>query len=128
MIFRVPADVFVPAGGRPSTLRGDNWRSYVREGQPASKVIVEGANLFITPEARAELSKLGVVIVKDSSANKCGVICSSYEIAGCMLLSTEEFIEVKPVFVQQVLERLRPFRREERRRLRPGDLRGRDSL
>ena len=37
----------------------------------------------------------GVAIVKDSSANKCGVICSSYEILASMALSTEEFLALK---------------------------------
>ena len=50
---------------------------------------------------------LGVVIFKDSSANKCGVICSSYEIIASMLLSPDEFLEVKEQFVGEVLDKLR---------------------
>jgi glutamate dehydrogenase len=53
---------------------------------------VEGANIFITPEARKKLhEEAGVMIVKDSSANKCGVICSSFEISSSMLLSQVGF-------------------------------------
>jgi glutamate dehydrogenase len=38
--------------------------------------------------AREALHKAtGIPIVKDSSANKCGVICSSFEIMSSMLLS-----------------------------------------
>lgn len=111
---RVVADAFVPGGGRPSTIHINNWRDYLlADGTPSSRLIVEGANLFLTPDARIRLSELGVLIVKDSSANKCGVICSSYEIAACMLLSTEEFLRIKPVYVQQVLEKLRSLARRE---------------
>lgn len=54
------------------------------------------ANLFTTPEARDQLFKeAGVVFVKDSSANKCGVICSSFEIISSMLMTTDEFMESK---------------------------------
>jgi glutamate dehydrogenase len=69
---RVKSDAFVPAGGRPETIHKDNWRQFLDEkGVPSSKLIVEGANIFITPEARVGLFTEGkVAIVKDSSANK----------------------------------------------------------
>jgi len=105
---RVKADAFVPAGGRPATINDANWSKYLLpDGTPSSPLIVEGANLFLTPLARQELSKAGCVIVKDSSANKCGVICSSMEIIASMLLSKEEFLELKPVLVEDVLKVLR---------------------
>ncbi|MHC5024259.1 MAG: NAD-glutamate dehydrogenase domain-containing protein [Planctomycetota bacterium] len=111
---RVVADAFVPCGGRPNTVHGGNWRDYLDEqGQPTSRVIVEGANLFFTPEARNELAKLGVLILKDSSANKCGVICSSFEIIACMLLSEDEFLGIKDRFVQEVVQKLRTLARRE---------------
>ena len=47
------------------------------------------------------------MIIKDSSANKCGVICSSYEIIASMLLDENEFISVKEIFVNEVLQKLR---------------------
>src|SRR5690606_35876232 len=111
---RVVADAFVPAGGRPETIHEGNWRDFLRDGAPSSRVIVEGANLFITPEARRLLAtEAGVVIVKDSSANKCGVICSSFEVVASMLLSSDEFLEVKERFVREVIERLRELARRE---------------
>lgn len=111
---RIVADAFVPCGGRPSTIHGKNWREYLQpDGTPSSKVIVEGANLFLTPDARAQLSDCGVLIFKDSSANKCGVITSSYEIGACMMLSESEFLSIKERFVPQVLEKLRGFARSE---------------
>jgi len=111
---RIVSDAFVPCGGRPNVIHGDNWREFLtRDGKPSSPVIVEGANIFITPEARTALSEAGAIILKDSSANKCGVITSSFEIVACMLLSDEEFLAIKEVFVQQVLGRLRELARRE---------------
>ena len=104
---RLVADVFLPAGGRPSTINSNNWQRFLDEsGQPSSPIVVEGANLFITELARDELSKCGVAIVKDSSANKCGVICSSMEIIAGMLISKEQFSQIKPEYVREVLELL----------------------
>ena len=106
---RLQADAFVPAGGRPNTIDMNNYKQFLmKDGSPSSKLIVEGANLFITPAARQALyDEAGVTIVKDSSANKCGVICSSYEIAAAMLLSEEEFFDNKEAIVSDVLEKLR---------------------
>jgi len=111
---RIECDAFVPAGGRPATINGRNWRDYLLpDGRPSSPLIVEGANLFLTPEAREHLSRAGATIVKDSSANKCGVICSSYEIVASMLLDEESFLRIKAEFVEQVLVKLRDFARRE---------------
>jgi len=111
---RIVADAFVPAGGRPRTIHSGNWKQFLTsDGTPSSKVIVEGANLFLTPEARRELSDCGALIFKDSSANKCGVICSSFEIAASMLLSEEEFLSIKKQFVEEVLIKLRRLARRE---------------
>jgi len=116
MLFRVKADVFVPAGGRPNTVHAENWSNFLdsETGVPSSPLVVEGANIFITPEARSNLfEKAGVMIVKDSSANKCGVITSSYEICASMLLDESEFLEIKEELVQDVLLRLRELARME---------------
>jgi len=111
---RVVADAFVPGGGRPATIDDQNWKEFLHpDGTPTSPLIVEGANLFLTPEARKQLAARGVTIVKDSTANKCGVICSSYEIGASMVLEEEEFLRIKPKFVEQVLEKLRGFARAE---------------
>lgn len=105
---RLLSDAFVPAGGRPATIHAGNWRQFLTpQGEPSSRLIVEGANLFLTEEARQHLSASGVSIIKDSSANKCGVVCSSFEVLASMLLSESEFLEHKPEFVSQVIERLR---------------------
>jgi glutamate dehydrogenase len=110
---RVVADAFVPGGGRPATINESNWRDFLVDGKPSSPIVVEGANLFLTPEARTALSGEGVLIMKDSSANKCGVICSSFEIDACMVLSDGEFLAIKDRYVADVLVRLRALAREE---------------
>ncbi len=111
---RVVADAFVPGGGRPATINERNWKDYLlADGRPSSPIIVEGANLFLTPEARVRLSEKGCLIMKDSSANKCGVITSSYEIQASMLLEEAEFMKLKDAFVDQVLVKLREFARRE---------------
>ena len=109
MCFRVKADAFVPAGGRPNTINIDNWKQFLdpATGKPSSSLIVEGANIFTTQEAREQFHKAGVTIVKDSSANKCGVITSSCEVAASMLLSKEEFMAVKKELVHDVVVNLK---------------------
>ncbi|UCG39737.1 MAG: NAD-glutamate dehydrogenase, partial [bacterium] len=87
LVFEVPADLFIPAGGRPETIHEGNWAQFLAgDGQPSSLAIVEGANSFITPGAREELQRAGVVIMRDASANKCGVISSSYEVSANLLM------------------------------------------
>ncbi|MDD2856488.1 MAG: NAD-glutamate dehydrogenase, partial [Desulfuromonadaceae bacterium] len=104
LVFDVKADLFIPAGGRPETIDGDNWRLFLdKDGTPSSAVIIEGANSFITPEARINLQKSGVILMRDSSANKCGVISSSYEIIANLLLTESEFMEEKERYAADVL-------------------------
>lgn len=108
LVFTVKADIFIPAGGRPETIDAQNWRLFLdKDGDPVSRVIVEGANSFITPEARLHLQKSGVVIMRDASANKCGVISSSYEIIANLLLTEREFLEQKERYVADVLDILK---------------------
>ena len=105
LLFSVPTDLFIPAGGRPETIDKDNWHRFFREdGTPTTRAIIEGANSFITPEARIQMQRRGIVIMRDASANKCGVISSSYEIIGNLLLSEEEFLHHKERYVADVIE------------------------
>jgi glutamate dehydrogenase len=86
------ADLFVPCGGRPGAVNITNWRQLLDErGAPKFRVIVEGANLFITEDARLRLEEHGVVLIKDASANKGGVTSSSLEVYASLALSDEEF-------------------------------------
>ena len=105
---RVPADLFLPCGGRPYTVTDKNWSNFLDEnGRPTCKAIVEGANIFFTKEARQKLQEQGILMIKDSSANKTGVICSSYEIIASLTISESEFLEIKEEYVKQVIGILR---------------------
>uniref|UniRef100_A0A7S4QI86 Glutamate/phenylalanine/leucine/valine/L-tryptophan dehydrogenase C-terminal domain-containing protein n=1 Tax=Ditylum brightwellii TaxID=49249 RepID=A0A7S4QI86_9STRA len=112
---RLEADAFVPAGGRPNTIDIHNYKHFLRDdGSPSSPLIIEGANLFVTNEARQALfDEANVIIVKDSSANKGGVITSSYEICAAMMLTEEEFFQNKAAIVQEVLSKVRDLAKME---------------
>ncbi|MFK7823129.1 MAG: NAD-glutamate dehydrogenase domain-containing protein [Oligoflexales bacterium] len=102
------ADIFIPAGGRPYTVSAKNYKKFFDEtGVPSCRAIIEGANIFFTDEARVLLQERGILMIKDSSANKTGVICSSFEIIASLMLSEQEFNEIKDEYVQQVIEILR---------------------
>jgi glutamate dehydrogenase len=103
-VHQTKADIFIPAGGRPRTLHSGNVTDYLdEEGIPTSRAIVEGANLYLTKEARHFLQEKGVCIIKDSSANKGGVMCSSLEVLAGLLLSDEEFLQNKEELMKEVL-------------------------
>ncbi|MBI2742915.1 MAG: NAD-glutamate dehydrogenase [Chlamydiales bacterium] len=113
-VHQTKADIFVPGGGRPRTLNDNNYKDYLdAEEHPTSKAVVEGANLYITPWARKSLEKLQLLIIKDSSANKGGVICSSFEVLCGLCLSEEEFIKEKPVLMKEILEIIRGRAKDE---------------
>lgn len=113
-IHQTHTDIFVPGGGRPRTLHDHNWKDYLDEtGIPTSNAIVEGANLYLTPIARRELEKLGVLIIKDSSANKGGVICSSFEVLAGLILNEKEFVKKKEYLMPEILEIIKNCARDE---------------
>ncbi|KAF7975316.1 hypothetical protein HWV62_9737 [Athelia sp. TMB] len=91
---RFKADLFVPCGGRPEAVNISNMAALIdTEGKPHFKYIVEGANLFLTQQARLHLEKRKVVLFKDSSANKGGVTSSSLEVLAGLALSTQEYLD-----------------------------------
>ena len=105
---RVPGDVFIPAGGRPYSVNNKNWRMFIGEDEkPTVRAIIEGANIFFTPEARTMHQEQVIIIIKDSSANKTGVICSSYEIMASLTMSEKEFLAIKDEYVSEVIQILR---------------------
>jgi len=86
------ADLFVPCGGRPGAVNLSNVDRLIHEdGTPRFKFIVEGANLFITQDARQILEKSGVVLLKDATANKGGVTSSSLEVLAALSMGEEDF-------------------------------------
>ncbi len=86
------ADMFVPCGGRPESVNLTNVRRLLNEkGVPRFKIIVEGANLFFTQDARMVMEEKGVILYKDASANKGGVTSSSLEVLAALALNGPEF-------------------------------------
>ncbi len=114
----VAADLFLPCGGRPYTINDGNWEAFLgADGKPSAKAMVEGANIFLTPTARASLERAGLVVIKDSSANKGGVICSSYEVLAGLVISDAEFLADKPRYVREVVGIIRDRADDEARAL-----------
>ena len=104
-LHQAPTDIFIPAGGRPRTLNITNYTDFLDEtGKPTSKAIIEAANLYVTPEARYKLEEAGVIIIKDSSANKGGVICSSCEVLTGLTMSENDFLNHKERIMPEILK------------------------
>lgn len=107
-VHQTVTDIFIPSGGRPRTLNENNYEEFLDDkGKPTARAIVEGANLYLTAGARRELEKLGVLIIKDSSANKGGVICSSFEVLSGLTLGDQLFFENKNQIVDEILVRIK---------------------
>jgi len=86
------ADMFVPCGGRPESVNLNNVNKlFDAKGVPRFKIIVEGANLFFTQDARMVLEQAGVTLYKDASTNKGGVTSSSLEVLAALAFPSAEF-------------------------------------
>ena len=86
-------DMFVPCGGRPESIDFSTASRLISQGKATIPYIVEGANLFITQEAKLRLEKAGCVVFKDASANKGGVTSSSLEVLASLSFADEDFLE-----------------------------------
>ncbi len=82
------------AAGPPPSPSPTGPDGSTTNGEPRFKVIVEGANLFITQQARLRLEEKGVVLYKDASANKGGVTSSHLEVLASLALTDEEWDEL----------------------------------
>ena len=74
---KVRADAFLPAGGRPGTINADNVGGFFHladDGSdrkvPCCPLIVEGANLYITPEARDAMWRTAGVTVGEGQLSQ----------------------------------------------------------
>lgn len=113
------AILFVPCGGRPASVNINNWSQYIdKKGNPRFQYIVEGANLFITQDARIRLEEHGIIMYKDASANKGGVTSSSLEVFASLVLDDQEYLSLMCVkktkippfrkrYVEEILEIIR---------------------
>ncbi|MDE1798687.1 MAG: Glu/Leu/Phe/Val dehydrogenase [Candidatus Micrarchaeota archaeon] len=74
-LFSQKVDILIP-GARPNVITAANV------GSVQAKLIVEAANIPMTPDIERQLAKAGVTIVPDFVANAGGVISSSVEFHG----------------------------------------------
>ncbi|KAL8972875.1 MAG: hypothetical protein Q9183_000302 [Haloplaca sp. 2 TL-2023] len=86
-------DMFVPCGGRPESIDLSTVHKVIVDGKSTIPYIVEGANLFITQDAKLRLEKAGCIIYKDASANKGGVTSSSLEVLASLSFDDAGFEE-----------------------------------
>ncbi|APA08274.1 hypothetical protein sscle_03g030440 [Sclerotinia sclerotiorum 1980 UF-70] len=86
-------DVFVPCGGRPAAIDLSSVNKLIKDGKSTIPYIVEGANLFITQDAKLRLEEAGCILFKDASANKGGVTSSSLEVLASLSFDDEGFVE-----------------------------------
>ena len=100
-LFALKCDVLIP-GARPDVIHAGNMASV------KAKIIVEAANIPMTPDIELALSKKGMLIIPDFVANAGGVISSYVEYSGGS--EKEMFSLVKDRITQNtriVLERAR---------------------
>ncbi|TVY53993.1 NAD-specific glutamate dehydrogenase [Lachnellula cervina] len=86
-------DAFVPCGGRPESIDLSSVGKLIKNGKSIIPYIVEGANLFITQDAKLRLEAAGCILYKDASANKGGVTSSSLEVLASLSFDDKGFIE-----------------------------------
>jgi glutamate dehydrogenase/leucine dehydrogenase len=74
-VLDVACEIWIPAA-RPDVLTGDNV------GRLDTRLVLEGANIPVTPDAEAALHERGVLCLPDFVANAGGVVCAAAEYAG----------------------------------------------
>ncbi|KAL2760901.1 hypothetical protein ACRALDRAFT_2039440 [Sodiomyces alcalophilus JCM 7366] len=86
-------DCFVPCGGRPESIDLMSVSKLIKDGKATIPYIIEGANLFLTQDAKLRLEAAGCVVYKDASVNKGGVTSSSLEVLASLSFDDEGFTE-----------------------------------
>lgn len=86
-------DSFVPCGGRPESIDLSSVQKLIKKGKSTIPYIVEGANLFITQDAKLRLEEAGCILFKDASANKGGVTSSSLEVLASLSFDDAGFVQ-----------------------------------
>lgn len=84
----IPCEVWIPAA-RPDVIHAGNV------DRLDAKLVLQGANIPITPEAEKTLHERGVLAVPDFIANAGGVICGAVEYAGGSQRQAFETIDEK---------------------------------
>lgn len=86
-------ELFNPCGGRPHSINIFNVNNIIKNGECIYKYIVEGANVFISDDARNILESKNVILFKDAATNKGGVISSSLEVLAGLVLDDKQYID-----------------------------------
>lgn len=87
-VLDVECDIWIPAA-RPDVIRDDNV------DRLRTRLIIQGANIPVTPEAERRLHERGVLCVPDFIANAGGVICAAMEYRGASQTEALQAIEDK---------------------------------
>jgi glutamate dehydrogenase (NAD(P)+) len=87
-IIDIECDIWIPAA-RPDVIHEKNVHRL------KTKLVIEGANIPITPGAEALLAEKGILCVPDFIANAGGVICAAMEYHGANEGSVLQTIEEK---------------------------------
>ena len=74
-ILEVDCEIWIPAA-RPDVITAENV------DRLSARLVLQGANIPMTPEAEERLHTRGVLVVPDFIANAGGVICAAVEYAG----------------------------------------------
>jgi len=86
-------DMFVPCGGRPESIDLTSVNKLIVDKKTRIPYLVEGANLFLTQDAKLRLEKAGCILYKDASANKGGVTSSSLEVLASLSFDDDGFVD-----------------------------------
>jgi len=81
-------DIWIPAA-RPDVIREDNV------GRLRARLVVQGANIPVTPGAEKQLHEKGILCVPDFIANAGGVICAAMEYRGAGETTAMQAIQEK---------------------------------
>jgi len=87
-VIDIECDLWIPAA-RPDVINEDNVHRL------RTKLVVEGANIPVTPAAEARLAENGILCVPDFIANAGGVICAAMEYHGASEGTVMQAIEEK---------------------------------
>jgi glutamate dehydrogenase (NAD(P)+) len=74
-VLDIECEIWIPAA-RPDVVREDNAHRL------KTRLVLEGANIPVTPGAETALNDRGIVVVPDFIANAGGVICAAMEYRG----------------------------------------------